>query len=384
MGAGRRLRPDTMSGQARPATPQTAREMLALAREYLQRRGLEEARLEAELLVAHALGIDRLGLFLRLDAPLQAEEVDLARALLLRRAAREPVAYIIGSREFYGRDFAVGTGALIPRPDTELIVDRAREFWKQRLAQSALASAPELEPGLVARGESAPSEPVEEARLEQAGAVALDDAPLELELELELERDDRGAESSRVAAPVPAVEVPGPASPPPVGPVVVDIGCGSGCIAVTLALEIPGARVLATDVSAEALAWARRNAESLGASVEWLQGDGPEALAAQARFDLIVSNPPYIDPRERAKLQPDVRDFEPALALFAPAGDPDHWLLRLLQAAGPRLLPHGRLLVELGHDQAPRAMRAAAQAGFRARLHKDLAGIERVLEAWTD
>ncbi len=146
--------------------------MLALARGFLERKGLGEARLEAELLVAHALKVDRLGLFMRLDAPIQGAEVDLARDCLVRRGRREPTAYIVGQREFFGRDFAVGPGALVPRPETELIVDLARE--------------------------RIPSERTQGLR-------------------------------------------------------VADVGTGSGCLAVTLALELEGAVVDAIDLNANGL-----------------------------------------------------------------------------------------------------------------------------------
>src|SRR5262245_54204353 len=114
--------------------PNTAAQMLRMAREFLARKGVEEARLEAELIVAHALGLTRLGLFRTLDRPLQDSEIDRARDLFARRARREPLAYITGEREFYGRRFRVGPGVLIPRPETELLVDRAREISRARFA----------------------------------------------------------------------------------------------------------------------------------------------------------------------------------------------------------------------------------------------------------
>lgn len=289
-----------------PPAPKTAGEMLRMARDFLTRKQIEEARLEGELLVAHALGITRLQLFMALDRPVDGAEVDRARDLLVRRGRREPTAYIVGQREFYGRAFKVGPGVLIPRPETELLVDRAREI----------------------------------------------------------------ARVSKEAAPW-----------------IADLGTGSGCIAVTLALEIEGARVHAVDVSAAALAIARENALTLGATtVTFEEGDGIEVLArAVARekrgFDLVVSNPPYIGESERSTLEPEVREHEPQIALFAPDGDPDHWVKRLLARGRALLAPHGRLLVELGAGQGPRARELAARHGFAVVLHRDLAGIERTLEA---
>lgn len=283
-------------------TPRHARDMLRMAREFLERKGVSESRLEAEILTAHALGLDRLHLFMELDRPLAPEEIDRARDLLVRRGRREPVAYITGKREFYSRSFRVDERVLIPRPETELIVDRARELGRDLVA-----------------------------------------------------------------------------------PRVLDLGTGSGCIAITLALDFAEADVTAVDVSAEAVALARENAETLGAELTLVVGDAFEELARLAHgagrpFDLIVSNPPYIRPDEREALAPEVREHEPTLALFAPEGDPDLWVRRLCEEAPAALAAGGALLVELGADQAPRALELARADGLDARTHRDLAGIERVLE----
>ncbi len=271
--------------------------MLARAREFLERKGVESPRLSAELLVARALGLERLQLYLQLDRPISAEELTSARALLVRRGRHEPVAYITGQREFYGRSFEVSPGVLIPRPETELIVDLAR--------------------------------------------------------------------AAHVRTPCASV---------------LDIGVGSGCLAVTLALELGATRVVALDISERALELARANAARLRAAVEFVRGDGPESLGAREPFDLIVSNPPYIAPQDAAGLAPDVRDWEPAEALYTPAGDPDHWLVRLARASVERLAPGGVALVELGLGQATRALELAAEAGLSARAHRDYEGVERVLE----
>ncbi|MCL4168201.1 UNVERIFIED_CONTAM: hypothetical protein GTU68_049570 [Idotea baltica] len=267
--------------------------MLAMAREFLERKGLDEARLEAELLVAHALDLNRLGLFMALDRPLQSTEVDAARDLLVRRGKREPVAYIIGRREFYGRDFQVAPGVLIPRPETELLVDIAR-----------------------------------------------DQAPI----------------------------------------TIADLGTGSGCLAVTLALEVDDAHVLAADISSAAALQARHNAETLNAKVEVLEGDGLACLLPRGPFHLFVSNPPYVMRSEESGLAPEVRDFEPELALYAPEDDPDHWVVKLLDALPDLLVPGGSMLIELGASQGPRVLQLAGRKGFEAQLHEDLARIPRVLE----
>jgi len=284
--------------------PVDAREMLRMAQEFLERKGVEEARLDAELLVGHALGLDRLQLYCELERPITAPELDRARDLLVRRGRREPTAYVTGTREFYGRDFIVRTGVLIPRPETELLVDRARELVGDR-------------PGEVS---------------------------------------------------------------------VADLGTGSGCLAVTLFLEFEDPRVWGTDVSPEAVELARENAQRLEAEVDFRVADGVEGLHAIVRergtpLDLIVCNPPYIEPSEADSLSPEVREYEPEVALFAPEGDPDHWVRTLLDIGHELLADDGVMLVELGHRQGARAVSLASERGWSARLHPDLAGTERVFEA---
>jgi release factor glutamine methyltransferase len=275
--------------------PRTAGEMLARARTFLAKKGVETAPREAEHLVAHALGLDRLRLFLSLDRPLEKTEIQRGRELVVRRGKHEPTAYLLGKREFYGREFEVGPGVLVPRPETELLVDRARALLAGRTA-----------------------------------------------------------------------------------PRIADIGTGSGCLAVTLALELRGGRVSAVELAPQALDYARRNAERHGAMIEFHLGDALAPLAGH--FDLVVSNPPYVDPAERTLLAPEVREHEPPEALFAPPGDPDHWARRLVSESRERLAGGGWLLVELGQGQAARIERWYPSDGPARRLHRDLERIERVLE----
>lgn len=297
-----------MTSSEPKATPRTAGEMVALARAFLARKGVESARLEGELLVAHALAITRLKLFMELDRPITNEEIDRARDLLVRRGKREPCAYILGEREFFGRTFRVGPGVLVPRPETEHIVDRARDLARERAA--------------------------------------------------------RGLPFERAA----------------------DVGTGSGCLAVTLALEIQGLDVVAIDVSPVALQFAGVNAAALGAEhVQLLEGDGFEVLARCVRernalFDLVLCNPPYIPRADAGTLAPEVRDHEPDLALFAPARDPDHFARQLIERRHEFVAPGGTYLVELGHDQASRVRAIAEASGATIRIHRDYAGHERVLE----
>lgn len=252
-----------------------------------------EARLEARVLAAFAWDVA--------PAWLVAHDTDVVDGgpaaqfadLLARRLAGEPVAYLTGTREFFGRPFLVTPDVLIPRPDTELIVELA------------LARMP-------------PERPVD----------------------------------------------------------VLDLGTGSGCIAITLALERPLARIAAVDRSPTALTIARRNAENLDASVEFINSDWYETLGDR-RFDLIVSNPPYIAPNDPHLVRGDVR-FEPRSALTADhAGLAD--LRRLIVGARRHLRPHGALLLEHGHDQAAAVRGLLSAAGFdRPQSWRDLAGIERV------
>lgn len=252
-----------------------------------------EARLEARVLAGFAWGVAPAWLIAHdTDMPTRAQTVQFT-ALLGRRLTGEPVAHLTGTREFYGHTFRVSPDVLIPRPDTELLVELA------------LARMP---PGR-------------------------------------------------------AMEV-------------LDLGTGSGCIAVTLALERPLARVTAVDRSAAALAIARHNADIHNARVEFLNSDWFAALAGR-RFDLIVGNPPYIATADPHLARGDVR-FEPLGALAAgPDGQAD--LRQLAAAAGGHLKPGGTLRLEHGYDQADAVQALLKAAGFRhIQSWPDLSGIRRV------
>ncbi|HKU36652.1 MAG TPA: peptide chain release factor N(5)-glutamine methyltransferase, partial [Polyangiales bacterium] len=212
----------------------TVRRMLAWIGQDFGALGIGTSRLDAELLVGNALGLSRVQLYLDLDRPLDASELARIKALVVRRRKREPIAYITGQREFYRRSFEVSPAVLIPRPDTETLIERA----------------------------------------------------------LQLLPADSTAQ-------------------------LLDLCTGSGAIAVTLAAERPGTRVVATDVSEQALEVARRNAERHRVSerVEFLRGDLFGALPDGARFELIAANPPYIPEGDLAGLQPEIREHEPQLAL---------------------------------------------------------------------
>lgn len=261
----------------------------------------DEGRRDAVLLARFVLGWDQARWLTdgRTESP--ADFAGRLAALVSRRAAHEPVAYILGAREFYGRRFVVSPDVLIPRPDTEAVIETAR--------------------------------------------ACLD-----------------GLSRPR--------------------PLVVDVGTGCGCLAVTLAVERPDARVVATDVSAAALAVARQNAERLAGPgrVECRQGSLLAGLRDQP--DLIVSNPPYVREDERPALPREVLEFEPAGALFAGADGLDV-IRQLVAAAAARLTPGGWLVTEIGFDQgdAVRALVETEPSLSFVRIARDLESRPRVVVA---
>lgn len=285
----------------------------ALLRQAASRLARVEAgnpRLEAEYLLAAALELDRSRIFLLPpDAPVPSEARRRFEILIERREGREPLQYILGTVPFCGLDLAVGPGVLIPRGETEVLVER------------------------VAR-----------ALAEPAGA-----------------------------------ETGGSGGPP--GPLLVDAGTGSGAILLALLARLPRWRGIGVDRSSEALAWARRNGGAGGARLLWVRGDLLQALpdaAAQA----IVSNPPYIRTGEIDALAPEIRDYEPRLALDG--GDTGLTVFARLAAEAKRVLAPGGLFgVELGADQPREAAEIlAATGGFAAAdLFDDLAGRSRGLLA---
>jgi len=263
--------------------------------------GVEAARFDAEVLLADVLGVDRARLFADRARVLATAERTHFRSLLDRRARREPLQQVRGRQEFFSREFAVDRHVLVPRPETETLVET--------VIDAALATA-------------------------------------------------RGDTDLRI----------------------LDVGTGSGAIAVTLALELPKARVFATDVSAEAVALARRNAAALGAAVEFRHGDLHVPFAGE-RFGLVVSNPPYVPTPAIAALAPEIRDHEPRIALDGGADGLDFYR-RLATAAAEILDDEGEILVEVGYDQARSVAAIFAAGGLGAsELRRDLAGIERVVRA---
>ncbi len=265
-----------------PTKPQmTVLEILNRTKVFFEKKGVPDARLDAEYIICFGLGIKkRMDLYLNFDKPLSEAELDKLRPLVARRASREPLQHIVGDTSFRGHTIKCDTRALVPRPETEELIDMA----KDRLKDNA-------------------------------------------------------------------------------SPFIVEVGTGTGAIAIACAKEIEGARVLATDISGDALALAKENAEAngLGETLQFAQGDLLDAVTgdavtkaasdATAKIDCLIANLPYIPDGEKGKLQPEVDKFDPALALY---GGPDGLSLvrKMLQQTEGKLNAGAPILLEIGSEQA--------------------------------
>lgn len=288
---------------ASPQTPTvwTIKALLSWTTEFLASKGIESSRAEAQILLAHVLKCSKVDLLVRYDEqPTDAERTRF-RELIQRRVAGWPVAYLVGTRDFYLLTFEVTPAVLVPRPETETLVLEALGYLK----------------------------------------------PLE-------------------------------------APAVLDLGTGSGCIAISIAHQKKEARVTAVDISPDALAVAKRNAVRHGVAerIEFLNGDLFAPLAPGGTFDLIVSNPPYIAPDEFSSLAPDVRDHEPRIALEG-GSDGLAFYRRIAAGVGPFLKPGGRLLMEIGYTQEESVREIVGrQAGLEVGpTIKDMSGNPRVVGA---
>ncbi|MDE9449178.1 peptide chain release factor N(5)-glutamine methyltransferase [Aliiroseovarius sp. Z3] len=272
----------------------TGAALLVSATRVLRAAGVDDPARDARVLLAHVLGIDRSRLTLVLQDELGDDQAIAFEQAIAARANRQPVAQIIGTRAFYGRDFIVSGDVLDPRPDTELLVDTAL-------------------------------------------SVPFD--------------------------------------------TVLDLGTGTGCIVLTLLAERPTARGVAVDLSAAALSIGRSNAQALQVEdrAAFQEGSWFGAVASDQRFDLIVSNPPYISEAEMASLTPDVRDWEPHLAL-TPGGDGLAAYRQIIADAPHYLTPGGNLMVEIGAGQGAAVKELFQETDFTAiRVLKDLSGHDRVV-----
>ena len=288
-------------GPPPPGTPWTVIGMIRWSAAWLAERGVGEPRLSCEHLLAHVLGRDRLGLYLEFDRPLAPDELAHYKPLLRRRARHEPIQYILGTTAFRDLELRTDARALIPRPETEGLVQ-----------------------------------------------VVLDEAAL------------RGMERGAL----------------------LDVGTGTGAIALAAWSEGPFARVVAVDRSPSAVALARENADRVGADVDMRQGAFFAALEPGETFDVVVSNPPYVADHEMDGLPPDVGAWEPAEALRGGPSGLDV-ITPLLTGAPAHLRPGGFVALEIGATQGSRVLQVAVDTpGLAdARLLRDLAGRDRYLVA---
>lgn len=298
------------------------RPALRLAIAQLEAAGIEEPRISAEVLIFHLLGCDRAYLFAHPERELTGAEESQYETLIARRASGEPLQYLTGHQEFWRADFLVTPDVLIPRPETEhlieAVLDLVREFPKSARSWNGANSGPS--------DTANPPDTAKGARLK-----------------------------------------------------LIDVGTGSGAIAITLARELPEAEVYAVDLSPAALEVARSNAERLGAQIQFAQSDVMESVPACADFDFVVSNPPYVGLNEQDKVQEVVRRYEPQMAVFA-GNDGLAVIRRLIPQARQALRPGGWLLIEIGYTQS-QAVQDLLAGWNKVHARLDLAGIPRVIVA---
>lgn len=284
------------------------KEILDKTTQFFKDKGLETPRLDAELLLAYGLKLERIQLYLKFDQPMKEEELAILRELVRRRIQGEPIAYILGYRDFHKYRFEVNNHVLIPRPETEHLIEEV-VAWAQN------------------------------------------------------QKSDLG---------------------------LVDLGAGSGCIGLTLLKELPEARLVSVDISAEALGVAKRNAESLGVKdrVHFVNADAGNVdavltaykeLIGNDKIDVLVSNPPYIA-EDDPQVEVNVRKFEPSLALFA--ADMGLALLKKwAKAYSPSLAPSSFMAMEMGMTQgsAMKEYYTGLNIFSGVKVVKDLAGLDRLI-----
>ena len=277
----------------------TVRHLLKVTQAWFAEKGISSARLDAEVLLAKALGIERLGLYLDMDRPLNEHETAQYREMVRRRGRKEPVAYIVGHKEFYGIDIQVSSGVLIPRPDTEHLV-------------------------------------------EQALALLAKDTPAKA----------------------------------------IDVCTGSGCIAIALAKNRPQLSLWATELDERAHQIAKGNIEAHGLDdrIQCLQGSYLTPCPKDLQADLLVGNPPYVFKDALADLEPDVRDFEPSLALLGLGDDALGCHRDILEQGRDLVRLGGHALLEIGFDQGESVQKVTVEGWTFIELHYDLSGHPRVAQ----
>ncbi|MFO7447776.1 MAG: peptide chain release factor N(5)-glutamine methyltransferase [Ignavibacteriaceae bacterium] len=277
----------------------TVLEAINLSTEYLDKKGIESPKLNAELLLAHILKFKRIDLYLSFDRPLKQNEIDDYRNLLKRRAGFEPLQYILGKVEFYGLSFKVNSSALIPRPETEILVEHVINFVNENAV-----------------------------------------SPLRI----------------------------------------LDIGTGSGIIAVSLAKNLPDASITGIDISNDALELAKENAvlNSVDNQIEFVQADILN-YGITDKYDIVVSNPPYVSLKDYAELKPELKVHEPRIALTDNSDGLNFY--RQISSSSKNILKEGgRTFYELGQGQFEDVSKILEQNNFiNIKTKKDYLGIERVI-----
>lgn len=277
----------------------TVLESLKLSTEYLEKKGIESPRLNAELLLSEILKCSRLDLYLKYDQPLKEDEINKYREWIARRGKHEPLQYIIGAVEFYGLKFKVDHSVLIPRPETEILVETIINQIKVKSS-----------------------------------------------------------------------------------PIILDIGTGSGNIAIALAKNLPNSKILAVDISERALNVAKENAEIYGMNeqIEFIKKNiFNESLFKDLRFDVVVSNPPYVSSYDYQTLQKEIINYEPKSAV-TDNDDGLSFYRRITQIANKYLNPNGKLFYEIGKDQSKNIYEIMNENGFiDIQIIKDYQQIDRVI-----
>lgn len=353
---------------------------------YLERHGEERPRLTAEWLICAAAHRKRIDLYLNFDQPLSEAELAAVRNGLKRRAAGEPLQYITGETSFRQLDILCEPGVLIPRPETELLVD----FVLEHLDHTVFAGGPSA--ARRERVELPWNAEVAQAREQELAALAAKAQSDDEATEADEGSADSVATPGEVASADAAVAEgdlessdPEPVAPPVAH--VLEVGCGTGCISLSLAAERPGAvRCVATDIEPRAVSLARRNRERAGiedGAVDIREGDlvSPVHTEEYGIFDVLVSNPPYVPTRVIDTLPREVAAFEPHLALDGGADGLD--IFRRLLDVAPALLKPGALFaVELFETAAEPAAELCRAAGFTdVRVASDMTGRPRFVLA---
>ncbi len=319
------------------------KEILDRTVQFFRDKKLDSPRLDAELLIAKALGYRRIDLYLKFDQPLKEEELVKCRDVVRRRSQGEPVAYILGEKDFYGTTFQVDSRVLIPRPETELLAEAAVEHLNKKIRQHKIIHASKLQ---MTEAQTADS---------KSAAAFVNEAETEVEFRAATEKI-----LSQLTFQV------------------LDLGSGSGCLGLTIAKKIPGVHLTLVDISEDALEVAKKNAEQLGLTdrCEFILSDAASVDLGSREFDMIVANPPYIahsDPR----VQVEVAKFEPKLALYS-GNDGLAAIAGWAEHSVQNLKSQGWIGFEFGVDQGPRVLALFELLGLEdVQLIKDLSGRPR-------